>query len=138
MIEKPNFSCKIATRKQTLSDRDMAIRNEPKGVSWTKDMVKNLIEAKVEDQKIKKSILDKLKSCPDGALGSFVKNLDRKINQCMMEGNNTNQSNAKAVVLTQATQEVTTDELLRMKNSLSSDDVNESAEPANDPGESNL
>ena len=122
MIENNKFSCKMPIKASRLSDRDAALRKVPNTIPWNSKMVEELITGKVEDIKIRQLVIAKLKTCPDGALGKFVDNLDNKISQAIVENRPKNEGSNK---LTQPKTTVSVEDLLDIKKSMQLNNVEE-------------
>ena len=71
-IENQNFDMKSKVKKNTLSDRNYLIRNQPKPKYLTHDIVTNFINKSLDNDMVRSKLLIKLKKCPDGALQNFI------------------------------------------------------------------
>ena len=57
-IEKSNFNFGSNVKKSSMSDRNYLLRNQGRSAGWTHDSVKKLIEAKIQEEKVKQKMLN--------------------------------------------------------------------------------
>ena len=115
-IEKQNFDLNSQQKKLNTSDRNDLLRKIPKPKYLTHDMVAKFINDSVNDENIRTNLLVKLKKCPDGALQNFVDNIDKKIATVISE---MSPKKEKKNNLPQKTQEITIEDMIALRNSLS-------------------
>jgi hypothetical protein len=114
-IEKSNFNFGSNVKKSSMSDRNYLLRTQGRSSNWTHDSVKRLIEAKIQDEQIKQKMLQKLNKCPDGALESFVLNMEINISKIIEESlPKQEKKNLKKKLDT-----ITMDDIIAMRNTIS-------------------
>jgi hypothetical protein len=112
-IEKQNFNLKATSKRSMLSDRENLIRSMPKQKYLTHEIVVNFIKNVVDDDIIREKLIKKLKNCPDGALQNFINTIEDKIAQVI------NEMSPKKENLPQKPSEVTIEDMIAMRNSIS-------------------
>jgi|694.fasta_scaffold06857_20 hypothetical protein len=131
-IEKSNFNFGSNVKKSSMSDRNYLLRTQGRSSNWTHDSVKRLIEAKIQDEQIKQKMLQKLNKCPDGALESFVLNMEINISKIIEESlPKQEKKNLKKKLDT-----ITMDDIIAMRNTISEEAKQEQGKddlPPTDP-----
>lgn len=120
-IENPNIDMKTKSKKNNLSDRNNSIRNTPKPKYLTHSIVEQFIKESVADDDIKESLFIKLKKCPDGALQNFIDNFEKKIASVISEMSPKKEKES----LQQITNEVTIEDMIALRKSLSEQSIKE-------------
>lgn len=114
-IENQNFDMKSKVKKNTLSDRNYLIRNQPKPKYLTHDIVTNFINKSLDNDMVRSKLLIKLKKCPDGALQNFIDDFDENVSSIIAEMSP--KSEKKDLHINP--KEITVEDMNAMRNSLS-------------------
>lgn len=120
-IEKSNFNFGSNVKKSSMSDRNYLLRNQGRSAGWTHDSVKKLIEAKIQEEKVKQKMLQNLNKCPDGALESFVLNMENNISKIIEES----YPKQEKKNLKKKPDTITMDDIIAMRNSISEQSTKE-------------
>jgi hypothetical protein len=131
-IEKSNFNFGSNVKKSSMSDRNYLLRTQGRSSNWTHDSVKRLIEAKIQDEQIKQKMLQKLNKCPDGALESFVLNMEINISKIIEES----LPKQEKKNLKKKPDTITMDDIIAMRNTISEEAKQEQGKdnlPPTDP-----
>lgn len=131
-IEKSNFNFGSNVKKSSMSDRNYLLRNQGRSAGWTHDSVKKLIEAKIQEEKVKQKMLQNLNKCPDGALESFVLNMENNISKIIEES----YPKQEKKNLKKKPDTITMDDIIAMRNTISEEAKQEQGKddlPPTDP-----